>query len=83
MYNCWVKDVCHRADRDTKDTGAHARSLSQHYFLDLKEAAAVLNSWKEDYNKVRPHGSLGQLTPACYRAGWSITDDPERLAKCA
>lgn len=34
--------------------------LSQHYFLDLKEAAAVLMSWKEDYNKVRPHGKAPQ-----------------------
>jgi putative transposase len=56
--------------------------LSQHYFLDLNEAAAVLDSWKEEYNKVRPHGSLGQLTPACYVAGWNETNDPERLAKC-
>ena len=57
--------------------------LSQHCFLDRNEAAAVLNLWKEDYNKVRPHGSLGQLTPACYGAGWSRTNDPERLARCA
>jgi putative transposase len=56
--------------------------LSQHYFLDLKEAAAVLESWKEEYNKVRPHGSLGQLTPACYVAGWTKTSDPERLVRC-
>ena len=56
--------------------------LSQHYFLDLNEAAAVLESWKEEYNKVRPHGSLGQLTSAYYEAGWSKTNDPERLERC-
>ena len=56
--------------------------LSRHYFLDLKEASAVLEPWKEEYNKVRPHGSLGQLTPACYGAGWTETNDPERLARC-
>ena len=56
--------------------------LSHHYFLDFDEAAAVLKSWKEKYNKVRPHGSLGQLTPARYGAGRSRTTDPERLQKC-
>jgi putative transposase len=57
--------------------------LSQHHFLDLREAAGVLNSWKEEYNRVRPHGSLGQLPPAHYRAGWSKKNDPETLANCS
>jgi putative transposase len=56
--------------------------LTHHYFLDLNEAAGVLDSWKEEYNKVRPHGSLGQLAPAIYGADWSKKNDPERLAKC-
>ena len=56
--------------------------LTHHYFLDLNEAAGVLDSWKEEYNKVRPHGSLGQLAPARYGADWSKKNDPERLAKC-
>jgi putative transposase len=53
--------------------------LTHHYFLDLKEAAAVLHSWKEEYNNDRPHGSLGQSPPAQYRAGWSGENDPARL----
>lgn len=28
--------------------------------LNIPEAATVLDSWKEDYNKVRPHGKLGE-----------------------
>ena len=56
--------------------------LTHHYFLDLREAVRVLNSWKEEYNNVRPHGSLGQLPPAHYRAYWSKKNDPERLANC-
>lgn len=54
--------------------------LTLHYFLDLKEAEGVLSSWKEEYNNVRPHGSLGQLTLAHYRAGWNKENDPERMA---
>ena len=56
--------------------------LTHHYFLYLNEAAGVLHSWKEEYNKVRPHGTLGQLTPARYGVGRSRTNDPERLQKC-
>ena len=54
--------------------------LTLHYFLDLKEAEDVLRSWKEEYNNVRPHGSLGQLAPVHYRAGWNNENDSERLA---
>jgi len=54
--------------------------LTLHYFLDIKDASTVLGSWKEDYNNDRPHGSLDQLTPARFRAGWTKRNDPERLA---
>jgi hypothetical protein len=43
--------------------------------------AAVLNSWKEEYNKVRSHASLAQSTPASCEVDWSKENDPERLAK--
>ena len=42
--------------------------LSQHWFRSLEEARGLLKAWKDDYNNDRPHGSLGQLTPARYRA---------------
>jgi putative transposase len=57
--------------------------LTLHYFLGIRDAGAVLRSWKEDYNKDRPHGSLAQLAPARYRAGWIEGNDPERLANQA
>jgi putative transposase len=53
--------------------------LSQHYFLDLEEAQQMLGRWRNEYNNDRPHGSLGQVPPADFRAEWSSTQDPERL----
>jgi len=37
--------------------------LNQHWFLSLAEARAVTEAWRDDYNRVRPHGALGNQTP--------------------
>lgn len=37
--------------------------LNVHLFFDLKDAQEKLDRWREDYNFVRPHGSLGEMTP--------------------
>lgn len=42
--------------------------LNQHCFRDLEEARAILEDWREDYNTVRPHGSLNNRTPREYAA---------------
>jgi putative transposase len=34
----------------------------------VAEARTIIEAWREDYNTVRPHGSLGQQTPAAYAA---------------
>jgi putative transposase len=38
--------------------------LSQHWFLSLVDTQQTLDAWRQDYNHHRPHGSLGQQTPA-------------------
>ena len=53
--------------------------LSQYYFLNLGDAQRVLVTWKEDYNNVRPHGSLAQVPPAQFRAGWDSTEGLSEL----
>jgi putative transposase len=37
--------------------------LNEHAFLSLAEARAIIDTWRDDYNHVRPHSSLGALTP--------------------
>ena len=37
--------------------------LNETLFTSLAQARAVLNAWKHDYNHVRPHSALGNLTP--------------------
>ncbi len=54
--------------------------LSQHYFLSVIDARVALDAWREEYNNRRPHGSLGQRTPAEYRAEVEGAEAPEELA---
>jgi putative transposase len=42
--------------------------LNEHGFLSLDDAQTKLDHWKTDYNQLRPHSSLGNLTPAAFAA---------------
>ena len=38
--------------------------LDQHWFLTLDQARRTIEAWRQDYNEVRPHSVLENLTPA-------------------
>jgi putative transposase len=38
--------------------------LNEHWFSTLIEARQILEDWRQDYNTMRPHSSLGYKTPA-------------------
>jgi putative transposase len=57
--NCYVESF-HDKFRD--------ECLSVHWFLGLEDARRIIAAWREDYNTVRPHQSLGGRTPAEYAA---------------
>lgn len=37
--------------------------LNEHWFLNLTHARSVVEAWREDYNRERPHSALGYRTP--------------------
>ncbi len=41
--------------------------LNEQLFLSLAEARQIIETWRHDYNHVRPHSSLGALTPVEFR----------------
>jgi putative transposase len=42
--------------------------LSMEWFLSRAEAQAIVEAWRRHYNEVRPHSSLGYLTPSEFAA---------------
>jgi transposase InsO family protein len=40
--------------------------LNQSWFVSLADACRSIGAWRLDYNWVRPHSSLGDLTPEAY-----------------
>src|SRR3974390_2821648 len=40
-----------------------AECLNEYVFTTLAEARAIIERWRQDYNHLRPHSSLGALTP--------------------
>ncbi len=37
--------------------------LNEHWFRDLTDARETIDTWRQDYNDVRPHSALGNRTP--------------------
>jgi putative transposase len=44
--------------------------LNEHWFLSLAHARRVVEDWRLDYNRDRPHSSLRNLTPEEFRQGY-------------
>jgi len=38
--------------------------LNEHWFQTLQQARVAVASWRQDYNEIRPHSSLGRIPPA-------------------
>lgn len=42
--------------------------LNEYVFISLGEAREIIERWRHDYNHLRPHSSLGALTPSEFAA---------------
>jgi len=49
--------------------------LNETLFSSLADARAKLEAWRRDFNEVRPHSSLGYLTPSEYARALSGESD--------
>ncbi len=51
--------------------------LSMEWFRNRIDAKIVIAQFRRQYNEVRPHSSLGQLTPAEFKQQISSINSPE------
>ena len=51
--------------------------LSMEWFRNRIDAKIVIEHYRQQYNEVRPHSSLGQLTPTEFKQQLSSTNNPE------
>ena len=49
--------------------------LNQEWFTDLQQARVSIETWREDYNTVRPHSSLGNLPPAIWAQQQNLAEN--------
>jgi putative transposase len=40
--------------------------LSLHWFASLEDARSIIDAWRDHYNHVKPHRSLGKKPPAVF-----------------
>jgi putative transposase len=45
--------------------------LNENWFLSLDDAREKIEAWRQEYNKERPHGALGNVSPLVYAAAMS------------
>ena len=65
----WQNGACESFNGKFRD-----ECLSLEWFRSRAEAKAVIETWRRHYNEVRPHSSLGYLTPAAFAAGLKEQD---------
>lgn len=53
--------------------------LSMEWFRNRIEAKAVIEQWRQHYNHIRPHSSLGNQTPAAFKKLCVSTTNPEAV----
>jgi len=54
--------------------------LNENWFLDLADAREKIETWRCDYNPVRPHSALGDLTPAEFAQRSAASSGCARMA---
>jgi putative transposase len=54
--------------------------LNEHWFLSLYDAREKVEAWRVEYNRERPHSSLGNQTPEAFRRSLTQRKDPVGLS---
>ncbi len=62
---------------EASNSRLRAECLNAHWFLSLADAREKLETWRRDYNDVRPHGANGyKVTSALHYPGGDASPSP-------
>jgi putative transposase len=50
--------------------------LNEHWFLGIADARQIVEAWRQDYNRERPHSALGYQTPVEFAQGAILAAAP-------
>jgi putative transposase len=67
----WENGYCESFNSKLRD-----ELLNGEIFYTLKEAKIIIENWRQHYNTVRPHSSLGYKPPAPEATVWSRQNGP-------
>lgn len=67
----WENGYCESFNSKLRD-----ELLNGEIFYTLKEAKIIIESWRQHYNSVRPHSSLGYEAPAPEATVWPRQNGP-------
>jgi len=72
----WENGYCESFNGKLRD-----ECLNGEIFYSLKEAPIVIGQWRQHYNQVRPHASLGYRPPApgAYSPVWNLVSQPQAV----
>lgn len=51
----------------------HDESLNSHVFGSVAEAEALMNAWRDDYKRTRPHSASRDRTPIAWAQYLTVT----------
>jgi putative transposase len=74
----WQNGACESFNGKFRD-----ECLSLEWFRSRAEAKAVIENWRRHFNEVRPHSSLGYLTPAAFAASIVSSASAETTGRTA
>jgi hypothetical protein len=57
--------------------------LAVEMFSCLAEARVLVEDWRQDYNRHRPHSSLGMMAPVLFSIGWQTARGRARQRRTA
>jgi hypothetical protein len=55
--------------------------LSMEWFRNRSDAKITIEHFRREYNEIRPHSSLGQLTPVEFKQKLSSTNNPDPMQR--